>query len=81
MRNVVDPNQCLEHVQDVPPASDVLKQNGEETLMFRHTPDGDSRAEPILRPIGRRPMQAILEGLDLWQDQASEFRPDTPDQT
>ena len=78
MGNVVDPNRCPEHVQGVSPAPDILKPNGEEMLMS-HPHAGDSLREPVLQPMGRCPMHAILEGLDFWQDLDPDFRRDPPD--
>ena len=78
MRNVVDPNRCPEHVQGVPPAPDSLKPNVEETLLS-HPHADDSLHEPVLRPTGRCPMHAMLEGLDIWQGLDPRFRLDPPD--
>ena len=72
MRNMVDPKSYQEDARGVPLAPDVPKVNGEEALVSDPNID-DSPREPVLRPVGRCPMHAMLDGLDIWQGQEPDF--------
>jgi hypothetical protein len=72
MRNMVDPKSCRQDAQGVPLTPDVPKVSREETHVSDPNSD-DSAREPALRPMGRCPMHALLEGLDIWHDGEPDF--------
>lgn len=61
MRIVVDLNRCLGYAHCVPLAPEVLKLNGEETLIYDPNPDASQRVG-VWRAAAACPVQAIIVG-------------------
>jgi hypothetical protein len=57
MRNKVDPNRCREDAEEVPLAPGL---KGEEARMSDSNPN-DTQREPVVLPVARCPMRAILD--------------------